>query len=258
MQKVAEVAPAKYEYITKMASVISQGPFAQETVAELSGILKKAGAMGGFGNAMAGIGAAVGTGIAMSLAGDLFEATKRGVTKSLNYRRMMKENPDLAKEPAHKVQQAFSTLHRFNSDFSGDPTVAGAFVRKSMTFADDMFNPDQLSKLVSSKKTLTDQKRLPIPGNLPWESLANKKHQGLQTQKLEQDIAQGPLKMEQLKQQTDPEFQRAMREPDAFQQNLWQAQTGLANQQRQKILQEKYRSTESPGRGNKRQNQHRP
>lgn len=198
MTKVSQVAPKEYAYITKMAGIIAEGPFRDEVVGQLDTIVKKANAMNmapsmgaRFGNAMAGIGIAAGTGIAVSLAGDMFEATKRGVTKTINYRRMMKSNPDLAKLDANEVQRAFSTLHRFNSDFSGDPMVAGAYVRKASQFADDAFNPAQLSNMVSAKKNMHDMSKLPIPGHMPWDPLGSSrgKKEELELKKLEQGMA---------------------------------------------------------------------
>ena len=176
MQKVAEVAPDKYNFLLKTSSEVRESPFRDEILEQLSFIMKKANSgltpppgMGSrLGNAAAGIGAAVATGIAFSLAGDMFDAAKRGITKSRNYRSMLKENPDLKELPAEHVQKAFSALHRFNPEFAGDPTVAGSFVRRQAQLGE--FDAQQLTNLVGARKNLTDIKKLPIPGKMPWES----------------------------------------------------------------------------------------
>ena len=230
MQKVAQVAPEKFAFLAKTAAEIRKSPFRDEIVAELDGIVKKAGQgfmQGGWGTAAKGIGAAVGTSIAISLAGDMFDATKRGIFKSRNYRAMMKGNPELAEHDAKQVQRAFSTLHRFNPEFSGDPNVAGAFVRKQVEL--NSFDPQMLTNLVGARKNLSDIKKLPTVGKMPWESSAERKSRGLEDRKLEQDLLHGPEQHKQRMSQggTDPEQQR-----------LWRAQAQSAHLQAVKNLSE--------------------
>lgn len=189
MQKAAEVAPREYDFIVKTAGEINAGPFRNEILEKLDVIVKKAHntLMGRFGGAMAGIGATVATGIAYSLAGDLFEATKRGLTKTRNYKAMINANPDLKEMPAHEVQRAFSVLHRLNPEFASEPTVAGHFVRKQTHFAGDAYGDTKLlSDLVGSRKNIADTKKLPVPGKLPWET---PDRGGAFSKKMEQDMA---------------------------------------------------------------------
>jgi hypothetical protein len=217
MQKVAEVAPKEYAFFKKAAAEISKGPFADEVKEELDGIMKKAmsalsrfgGMMGGAakstGSFLGGVGAAAGTaaagGIALALAGDAYNAAKRGLTKSMNYRAMLEANPDLREVPADRVQRAFSTLHHLNPQFSGDPTVAGSFVRRqSMSDIPD-WDPNQLKTIIDSHKSLSDTRKLP---NFD--------------PRIMQSREEHPFKMEELRQKTDAEFQRAMKENPA--QNL--------------------------------------
>lgn len=210
MQKVAEVAPKIYNFIVKTAEEVKQSPFKDEITKELNGLMKKAMQMPPdlghrLGNAALGIGAAAGASIAYSLAGDMYEALKRGITKGRDYRQMMRANPDLSEMPASDVQKAFSTLHRFNPEFASDPTVAGAFVRKNALYQE--FDTRQLSDLVTSRKNLADIKKLsPVP-KIPWDDRETKN-----------------LQKEKLRQETDPDFQREMRRPDQGQSDLWDAQ----------------------------------
>lgn len=176
MQKVAEVAPDKYRFIVKTAAEVRESPFRKEIVDELDRLVKKAGfmsAMQGMGGAAgkalgtgaAAVGGAVAGGIAFSLAGDMYDALKRGITKGRNYRTMMRENPDLADLPARNVQRTFSTLHRFNPEFASDPMVAGSYVRRQAQYAE--FDPKGLTDLVNSRKNIGDARRLPQVPSLP-------------------------------------------------------------------------------------------
>lgn len=184
MEKIAEVAPREYRFIVKTAKEVKESPFREEILEELEGHIEKVAnsMLGRFGGAAAGVGATVATGIAFSLAGDMYDSLKRGITKGRNYKAMLRDNPDLAEMPASDVQRAFSTLHRFNPDFAADPTVAGSFVRRQANFLE--FDPKQLTDLVSSRKSLADTRKLPIPGRVPWEdpAMRSAQLQNLQSQ----------------------------------------------------------------------------
>lgn len=195
MKKVAEVSPNKHSFFVKAASEIGKGPFADEVRTEVEGIMKKAMAAvanpsflqraGGFAGQMgSAVGTAVAGGIAIALAGDMYGAAKRGLTKSRNYKAMLESNPDLREAPADRVQRAFSTLHRLNLEFSGDPTVAGAYVRREVQHDLHQWNPQEMKTLIDSHKTLNDMGRLP---NFDPRSLGDPQMRNLQLEKLRQD-----------------------------------------------------------------------
>jgi hypothetical protein len=177
MQKVAEVAPRHYAFLLKTAEEIKTSPFRDEIVEEMDHLTKKAldwnavkgglragaGAAGKGALAMGGaVGAAAVGGIAMALAGDMYEAAKRGVTKGRNYKAMMEANPQLNRMSAKEVQKAFSVLHRFNPEFSGDPTVAGSWVKSRVELGGPEIYADttQLKSLIDSRKNISDTKKL--------------------------------------------------------------------------------------------------
>jgi hypothetical protein len=192
MQKVAQVAPEKYDFFIKTAAEVRESPFRDEILAELDHIIKTANQpfmQSAWGNAAKGIGAAVGTSIAVSVAGDMFDSLKRGITKSRNYKAMMKGNPDLAEEDAKQVQSAFATLHRFNPEFSSDPNVSGAFVKKQIGLTG--FDPQMLTTLVGARKNLSDIKKLPTMNRNPWESMADQKTRRLSDKKTHTDTMRG-------------------------------------------------------------------
>ncbi len=169
MKKVAEVAPTHYDYLVKTAGEIRQSPFRDEVVSEMAGIMKAAedsqqkiafsfGAVaGGIGNAASHvgnqplvkyIGSTVAAGVALSLASDLYEAARRGLTKSRHWSNMLEQDPSLAEQSKTDpmVKTVFTTLHRFNPEFSGDPHVAASFVKNMLEYPGDTSLPQQLVK----------------------------------------------------------------------------------------------------------------
>lgn len=194
MEKMAEVAPQHFNFLLTVADELEDSPFESETVEELENLVKTAldwksvgqGALGVAG----GIGAAVGTaalgGIAMALAGDMYEAAKRGITKTRNYKAMLSANPDLREMPAKNVQKAFSVLHRFNPEFSGDPTVAGAWVKRQAVYGEDAFgNVQELKGLIDARKSLADARRLPSVPDIKAVSGAGKGLSGKDRRKVD-------------------------------------------------------------------------
>lgn len=190
MEKLAEVAPKHYAFLVKTAEEIKDSPFKDDIVDELDSLVKKAfnlpnmgwaaGPAKAVGMSALGVAGAAGAGIAYALAGDMYDAAKRGLTKSRNYKNMLEANPDLKQLPAKNVQKAFSVLHRLNPEFSADPTISGAWVKRQSTFGEDTFgDATQLKHLIDSRKSLTDLRRLPAvpqsssrkPGGLSKEDL---------------------------------------------------------------------------------------
>lgn len=178
MQKVAEVAPKHHEFIIKTAEEVKASPFFEEISTELDGLMKKAFQMPGWaseaGKSFAGgagaVGGAVAAGIAYALAGDLYDAAKRGITKSRNYQAMLSENPDLKQLPAKNVQKTFAVLHRLNPEFASDPTIAGAWVKRQAVFGEDSLgDAGNLKQLVDARKGLTDVRRLPNVPQVPGQ-----------------------------------------------------------------------------------------
>lgn len=96
------------------------------------------GSVGQFGSAVGdtagrAFGYGAGTAIAgtalygiQAAAGKVYDAA----TKARDFKSMMEAHPDLQERDPRAVQQAFTTLRTFNSDFSRDPMVAGAAVKQ--------------------------------------------------------------------------------------------------------------------------------
>jgi len=171
MEKMAEVAPEAHDFILGTADEVRESPFRDEITLELDGIVKKAGFGSTLGKGALAATGAIAAGVAYSLAGDMYDSLRRGITKTHHYKKMLAENPDLRERPAKDVQKVFSTLHRFNPEFSADPMVSGSFVRNNLALAgSDQGTVDMhtLINLVSARKNLSDIRKLPIPGKVPW------------------------------------------------------------------------------------------
>lgn len=209
MQKMAEVAPSHYQFLMKTSAEIRRSPFKDEIADEMDGIIKTAEesieklaiGFGGVASGLAGaaksvmshpapmfIGTTIAGGVALSLAGDLYDAARRGLTKSRHWSNMLEANPDLADRAKEdpNVQVMFNTLHRFNPEFSGDPHVAASFVKAQLEFPDDVGIPANLVK--SHNEIRSSSGIRPIPG-MPFKSQADLQEQQLRMQGQEAQTA---------------------------------------------------------------------
>jgi len=209
LEKLAEARPDVMAVLINTRDEVASSPFRDEIVGEMSQALQAAEGLAkqasvfyntqtipGVGNAPAqvvqslkpgwsyglGVAGAIGMGIATHLAGDMYDAVRRGLTKSRNYKRMISASPELHEMDPHKVRAAFDTLHRFNPEFSGDPLVASSFVRRNVLNEGGYADVKEIESLVAARKNLSDIKKIHAPSSLPmWdrESLQDKvlKHQ---------------------------------------------------------------------------------
>jgi hypothetical protein len=173
-REVLEIADqADHETMVKVAVAMSlvqkESPeFVEEIAAELDaivahtqdGVQKLAGVAD-----KALMGAAVlGTGAAMTLGGsvaaDLYDAARRGLTKSRNFRRIMIANPDLDKKvnDPKRLKAAYTTLHRYAPDMTSDPMLGGAILSVMGRMEPELL-PDYMERLIKTRGTLTDVKR---------------------------------------------------------------------------------------------------
>lgn len=212
IEKIATVRPEVYEFLLAAAPEIQESPFRDEIVQEMDYAVSMAkiansaalspmpsaapnlghpglGAAANYGLGIAGI---IGAGIAYSLAGDMYDAARRGITKSRNYRQMLDADPELKNLHPQKVRSAFETLHRFNPEFSGDPMVAASFVKRQATLDGGYTDVREIESLIGARRNLRDIRSLPVPHSMPmWdrESKLDKAYKAEQIQKLRQDIA---------------------------------------------------------------------
>jgi hypothetical protein len=101
-------------------------------------------------------GLALGTGAMAASRG--IEAITEPLEKKRSFNEMMKENPGLKREDKDVVRKSFNTLHTFNPMMAKDPTVAGAFVRRSVAFKDEGIQSADIKTLSEIRKNLSSLK----------------------------------------------------------------------------------------------------
>jgi hypothetical protein len=123
-----------------MSELIDDEEFLQEQKDLITNTEKLAFSFGGVGDvAKKGLGVAglAGAGvIGTALVNDMYDTAKKALTKKRNYERMLMANPDLEEYPADKVKAYFTSFHEHGGpELSGDPYLAGDFVRQHTEFA---------------------------------------------------------------------------------------------------------------------------
>lgn len=99
--------------------------------------------------------AALGT----SIAAELFDVAKRGLTKSRNFKRIMQYAPGMKAEVSDpsRIKPAFDALHRYAPDFTADPML-GASLLKSLANQPPGNEHVLITNLLNSRKTLGEIK----------------------------------------------------------------------------------------------------
>lgn len=211
MQKIAEVAPDIHQALDETVPLVRESPFREEIVQELDGLFKRADEFPlleamkpvpfrqraqGFGE---DIGANIAQSVATSLANDAFDAVKRGITKGWYYRKMLKNNPDLQKKDARMVKQVFSTLHRYNPEYTADPWVAGTWVRDHTNLATlGSIDIGTVNQIVGARKNIVDVKKMPMSQRM-WQTPEEKQLEQLHIQKAQMEVSPHAQKMENLR-----------------------------------------------------------
>ena len=234
MQKVAEVAPTHYAFLTKNAGAIRQSAFRDEIVAEMDGIIKAAEdsltkvgmEFGAFASGISDaaqafgrqpltryIGSTVAAGVALSLAGDLYESARRGLTKSRHWSNMLEQDPQLAAQAKTdpSVKTVFNTLHRFNPEFSGDPSVAASYVKSMIEFPDIGI----VNQLVKSRAEIRNSGGLRVPGGIQLKGPLDQDEQQLRMRGAEASMENQKAQAFKNRQEGQIAFkQRTSGEPD--------------------------------------------
>ena len=77
-------------------------------------------------------GAAVGgtllSGLLGSVATDLYDVAKRGLTKTRNFNEIMKVNPELRHIDKERLRRSYDALHRYAPEFTADPLLGGTLL----------------------------------------------------------------------------------------------------------------------------------
>jgi hypothetical protein len=119
----------------------------------------------------AGLGLAVGGSIigslALATAGDIYNAAKRGLSREVNFRRMMKANPDLKHENRQDLRDSFSLIHRYGPEFTADPTLAAHLVRTAISIPGSAL--DLASKMTQMGSSLQSARTRFTPSSFSLE-----------------------------------------------------------------------------------------
>lgn len=99
----------------------------------------------------------VAMGLASSVAGDLYDAAKRGLSKGSNLKRIMTANPELQRQNKKSVINAFNTLHRYAPEFTADPMLGGQLLNRMVEMPHDQYN--LVKDMLTARKTLSDTKK---------------------------------------------------------------------------------------------------
>ena len=164
---LAEAYKAKPELIEKTSNaifVLEQWvpEFARELMDDITTItnvtMQKTASIGEIaGKAAIGVGTAVGVGLASAVAGDLYDAARRGLTKGTNLKRILVNNPELQRGDRKALINSFNTLHRYAPEFTADPMLGGQVLNRMIELPHDQLNI--VKDLLSSRKTLVESKK---------------------------------------------------------------------------------------------------
>jgi len=157
-----EADPAAVEKTANALFVLErwESDFADELKNDISHITnhtmeKMAGAdWGKFGLGVAG---AALSGLGASVAGDLYDAAKRGLTKGKNFRAIMLNNPELQRSVDKKtLLNSFNTLHRYAPEFTADPMLGGQILKSMSEIPENQVTV--IKDLLNARKTLREAK----------------------------------------------------------------------------------------------------
>lgn len=117
---------------------------------------KTAANWGGLGTS---IGGAVLGGLGVSIAGDLYDVAKRGLSAGKNFRRIMEANPSLKHDvdPA-RLKPAFDAIHRYAPEMTADPMVGGSLLR-AITELPPGSEHSLISNIITARKNLGDARK---------------------------------------------------------------------------------------------------
>lgn len=127
---------ARPDLIEKVATAVAllgafDREYEKELVAELKYIADYTSekvAAADWGKFTMALGGSLAAGLGATMATDLYDAAKRGLTKGRNFKRVMDANPELKQFDNKVLRSSFDTLHRYTPEFTADPILGGALM----------------------------------------------------------------------------------------------------------------------------------
>jgi hypothetical protein len=158
MQKTAEILSVIEHHNPENAKLVVEEINA---IAEYTSEKLAFGPLAMWGAAAAGSAA---SGVLNSMAGDLYDAAKRGLTRERNLKAIMQANPELKAFDKTRLQACYSAIHRYSPELTADPLIGGSLLKN---MAEVPGNESQVIKdLLTSRKNLLDSKDKQYrPGN---------------------------------------------------------------------------------------------
>lgn len=164
LKEAAAVEPGLVAKIAVALSMIEgQCPeFLEETASEMNEVVhqsnaKLASVAPQTWGAAKLVGGAAASALATTIASDLYDAAKRGLTKGTNLNRIMEMNPQLKSYDKSDVKKAFNSLHKFAPEFTSDPNLGGQILHRLVELPNDQHN--LIRELISSRKNIRDIRR---------------------------------------------------------------------------------------------------
>ncbi len=171
LKAAQQAAPEMIEKVAHILHVLEKSEpfFADELKNDIRNVLdfateKTAAPLGGQAPGMGGFGMALGgtllAGLGASIATDLYDASKRGLTKGRNFRMIMKANPELAELEGvtpSRLRASYNAIHQFAPEFTSDPVVGGALL-KTMATQPTGSEHQQIMTLMQARKNLQEAK----------------------------------------------------------------------------------------------------
>lgn len=164
---LAAAYEAKPELVEKTANALFvleqwEPEFAKELADDIATItnvtMEKSASIGELaGKAALGVGSGLALGIAGAVAGDMYDAAKRGLTKGTNLKRILVNNPELQRGDKKVLINSFNTLHRYAPEFTADPMLGGQVLSRMIELPNDQLN--LVKDLLSSRKVLVEAKK---------------------------------------------------------------------------------------------------
>lgn len=173
LKAIAEEQPllmAKIAMALKMTEAIDPD-FADDTVRQFEVITeytteKVAAGWGDWGKGVAAMGASTLIG---TVASDLYDVAKRGLTSSGNFNRVMESNDALKEYDKKDVRKAFDTLHRYAPEFTADPSVGGQLIHNMLQTPLNQHN--LIKEFIGARKNLRDVRKSQFGmGNVAYEA----------------------------------------------------------------------------------------
>lgn len=195
-QTLAAAHDARPDLLEKVATAVAllgviDTDYEQELVQEIRQIVEYATektAAADFNQFGMALGGTLLAGLGASMATDLYDAAKRGLTKGRNFQRVMEANPELKQFDKKVLKSSFDTLHRYTPEFTADPILGGALM--GAIVASPANAVSIVKDFTNARKNLIDAKhRQYSPSNLGIERFEDRHGDAMKLEQLRHSLS---------------------------------------------------------------------